>query len=104
MNIDKHIKNGTLVPWEEARKKLFTKAEIIELDRKHRLRSSLRRLREQREKLGMTQEELAKKSGIPRTTITKIETGYQNTSIGKLMQLAEAMDLEVEVKFVKSKK
>lgn len=33
------------------------------------------RLREAREKIGMTQEELAQKSGVSRTTISMLENG-----------------------------
>ena len=55
-------------------------------------------LRKKREELGMSQEELAKKSRVPRTTITKVESGNRNATLRTLMSLAEAMGTTFEVR------
>jgi transcriptional regulator with XRE-family HTH domain len=55
-------------------------------------------LRNKREKLGLTQEKLAELSNIPRTTITKVESGSRNATIQTLMSLAQAMGSTFEVK------
>lgn len=53
-----------------------------------------------RKKLGLTQQQLANKSGIDRTVITKIETGARNTTLNSLMMFAEAMDKKMRISFV----
>jgi DNA-binding XRE family transcriptional regulator len=55
-------------------------------------------LRKKREELGMSQEELAKKANVPRTTITKVESGNRNATLRTLMALAEAMGTTFEVR------
>lgn len=57
-------------------------------------------LRETRKKLGLSQEELSTKSGIPRPTISKIESGDRNVGIETLMSLAKAMGKQVEIRLV----
>lgn len=64
------------------------------------IRIASRYIKEKRLELGYTQEILSKKANIPRTTISKIESGYQNVSILKLMQLADAMDMKIEIALV----
>ena len=53
-----------------------------------------------RQNLGFTQQELAKKAQIPRTTITKIESGNRNSTIDTLMRLAQAMGKRLELTLV----
>lgn len=53
-----------------------------------------------RQELGLTQADIAQKSGIDRSTIAKIETGSRNTTIGSLLILAEAMDKKLKINFV----
>ena len=55
------------------------------------------RLKEIREEKGITQEELEKKSGVSRQTISAIENNdaYQ-AKVGTLMALAKAMDTTVD--------
>ena len=55
------------------------------------------KIKEWRELLGMTQEELAKKSGISRTTISALENGEdKNTSSKTLLAIAAALGTTVE--------
>lgn len=55
------------------------------------------KIKELREELKMTQEELAQKSGISRQTISSIETGkYENVLVGTLAAIASALDTTVD--------
>jgi len=55
--------------------------------------------KEAREKAGMTQEELAQKANINRTTLSRIETGVRNATVGTLMKLSQAMELDMKISF-----
>jgi DNA-binding XRE family transcriptional regulator len=55
-------------------------------------------LRNKRQELGLSQDELAKKAHVPRTTITKVESGNRNATLRTLMSLAEAMGTTFEVR------
>lgn len=55
------------------------------------------KIKERREELRMTQEELAAKSGLSRQTISSIETGkYDNVTVGTLAAIATALDTTVD--------
>jgi mRNA interferase RelE/StbE len=49
-----------------------------------------------REYRGMTQEALAKEVGVTKTTISEIETGRKQGSIGTLKAIANALDLDID--------
>jgi transcriptional regulator with XRE-family HTH domain len=53
---------------------------------------------------GMTQMELAEKSGISQADICRLEKGTRNPSIALLKRLAEAMDSTLRIEFVPRKK
>ena len=53
---------------------------------------------------GMTQMELAEKSGISQADICRLEKGTRNPSIALLKRLAEAMDSTLRIEFVHRKK
>lgn len=57
-------------------------------------------LRKKRETLGLTQEKLAEMSKLPRTTITKVESGSRNATLQTLMMMAQAMGKNVELKLL----
>ena len=61
---------------------------------------SLMQIRSMRKKSGLTQEKLSSKSGVPRTTIAKIESGSRNATIDTLMKLASAMNKKLEINLV----
>jgi DNA-binding XRE family transcriptional regulator len=67
-----------------------------EIEEGRKYYETLYALREKREKLGMTQEDLAKKTGIPRETINKIESGRRNPTLDKLITITNAMDMEIK--------
>ena len=49
---------------------------------------------------GMTQIELAEKSGISQADICRLEKGTRNPSIALLKRLAEAMDSTLRIEFI----
>ncbi len=52
-----------------------------------------------RESVGMTQEQLSKKSGIPQSFISLIENGKANPSIKVLKKLAEGLGMRLIIDF-----
>lgn len=58
------------------------------------------KIKEYREKLGMTQEQLAKKSGISRATISALEKGAARaTSTKTLDKIAQALGTTIDAIF-----
>jgi DNA-binding XRE family transcriptional regulator len=57
-------------------------------------------LKKIRQKIGLTQSQLATRASVPRTTISKIESGNYNPTIHTLMRLATAMNKRLEVRFL----
>ena len=51
-----------------------------------------------REAAGLTQRELAERSGVPQSTIARIERGY--TSIDTLSKIAFALNKRVKISFI----
>lgn len=98
------MKKKNLITIEEYIKKNFTSEDVKEIERVANQRMALREIKELREKYGYSQDILSIKSGIPRSTISKIETGKRNVSISKLVQIANALDRDLEIRFVKRKK
>ena len=46
---------------------------------------------------GMTQEQLAKRAGIPRSNITRFESGNYNPSLELLVRIAAALGMSLQV-------
>ena len=57
-------------------------------------------LKNTRKLLGLTQQELAQKSHIPRATVAKIENGHRNTTIKTMLSLADAMGKKIQISWV----
>ena len=55
------------------------------------------RLKMLREKAGLSVEELAEKSGIPRRTLFNWESGERSASIEQFPQLAEALKVKIRL-------
>ena len=60
-------------------------------------------LRERREALKVTQEQLAELSGVGLRTLKAIETGKGNPTIDTLTKLAEVLGLELKLEIRKAK-
>jgi alanine racemase len=64
----------------------------------HRIQKDLvSSLKNARLDFGLTQQQLAKKTGIPRTTISKIEAGFRNTTLNTMLDLAKAVNLDLRL-------
>ena len=53
------------------------------------------RLRELRQALGISQEELAFRAGLHRTYVSSAERGQRNVSLVNLEKLSEALEIEI---------
>ena len=49
---------------------------------------------------GLTQKELAKRTGINQADISKLENGTRNPTINLLKRLADGMDMNLRIEFV----
>lgn len=54
-----------------------------------------------RKALGITQAELARRTGIPRTNITRFESGSYNPSLEMMVRIAAALGMKLEIGLVK---
>lgn len=53
-------------------------------------------IKEKRKALGLTQEELSEKAGVPRQTISSLESGAQtNTTTATLSKIAAALECKI---------
>ena len=53
-----------------------------------------------RKEKGITQQEIADRTGIKRTNVARIESGRNAPTIEVLVKLAAALDMELEIRFV----
>ena len=67
---------------------------------KERLKSIGTNIKMARTMMGLSQEELAKRSGIGRRTITDIELGKINSSLGTLFKLCDALQMHLDIRFI----
>ena len=63
----------------------------------------IRAILDARTSQNLTQEDLAKKTGINRSEISKLENGTRNPSIKLLQKLASGLNMHLELKFVPNK-
>ena len=78
----------------------FTPEERLMMEVEVKKYDMLVMLRKLRKKLGLTQAKLADIADVPRTTITKIESGSYNPTIETLSKIATALNKKLEIKFV----
>ncbi len=95
------MKRNKLIPWVEFERKNFTKEQLKKIHKVAEKNIVLRRLKEARKIMGVSQYELSVRSGIPRSAISEIENGKRNVSVAKLSKLADALDTELEISFVR---
>ena len=55
---------------------------------------------ESRDKLGISQKELAEKSGLTQANISKIESGGSHPTIDSLRKIADALDKRLSITFL----
>ena len=90
---------ATAIPLKKWNKNISTaERKFIEAEKKYY--NLVVTLKKKREKLGLTQEKLAKIAKVPRTTITKIESGSRNTTLQTLIAIAQAMGKNLELRLV----
>lgn len=82
--------------WENG-KRVFEREEF---DVYHKLATNLIEAREEKH---MTQRQLAEACGVYQADISKIERGLANPSVSTLNKLAEAMNMELNVIFVRTR-
>ena len=60
-----------------------------------------RLIRQCRKEQGLTQKELAQKMGLSESTVTKYEKGKQNLSLETVQSIVDALELKLEIYFIK---
>lgn len=56
------------------------------------------KLRELRQKIGLTQQQLAERAKLPRATVVKVESGKRNATLETLLLMAQAMGKDLEIR------
>ena len=73
---------------------------IIEVEQRDTRHSVIEQYVQCRKLKGMTQAELAKRAGIPRSNITRFESGNYNPSLEQLVRIAAALGMMLQVQLV----
>ena len=73
---------------------------IIEVEQKSTRRSVIEQYVRCRKVQGMTQEELAKRVGVPRSNITRFESGSYNPSLELLVRIAAALGMALQIQLI----
>ena len=90
-----YIKKNT-IPWSEFSKD-FTDEQNRMVESEIAYYDALQSLKKTRTEQGLTQADLAKKASMPRTTITKVESGSYNPTLQTLMNMAAAMGKRIKI-------
>lgn len=87
---------------EDLKKEYIEKKSDIKdfYDQEERRLKTAVKVMELRGQYHLSQRNLAEKAGVPQSTIARIENGSVNTSVGMLGKIANAVDKELEVKFI----
>jgi len=96
IKIQKLIDNGNLISYKSKYEALPEEEKNLVMERVEYY-DSLYALRDAREKLGFSQEDLASRTGLSRATINRIESGSKNFTYDKFIRVAHALDLNVNV-------
>lgn len=73
---------------------------LIEAEQKSTRQSVIEQYVRYRKLQGMTQADLAKRTGIPRTNITRFESGNYNPSLEMLVRIATALGMTLQVQLI----
>ena len=55
-----------------------------------------------RKKIGITQAELARRAGVPRTNITRFESGSYNPSLEMMVRIAAALGKKLQIELTEN--
>lgn len=70
---------------------------VIEVEQKSVRQSVVEQYVRSRKMQGLTQAELAKRAGVPRSNITRFESGNYNPSLEMMVRIAEALGMTLQV-------
>ena len=73
---------------------------VIEVEQRDTRHSVIEQYVQCRKLQGMTQAELAKRAGIPRSNITRFESGNYNPSLEQLVRIAAALGMMLQVQLI----
>ncbi len=70
---------------------------VIEVEQKSVRQSVAEQYVRSRKMQGLTQAKLAKRAGVPRSNITRFESGNYNPSLEMMVRIAEALGMTLQV-------
>ena len=70
---------------------------VIEMEQKNTRRSVIEQYVQCRKMQGITQAELARRAGLPRSNITRFESGNYNPSLELLVRIAAALGMSLQM-------
>nr|WP_294469523.1 helix-turn-helix transcriptional regulator [uncultured Sellimonas sp.] len=73
---------------------------LIEMEQKSTRQSIVEQYVQCRKMQGLTQAELAKKAGVPRSNITRFESGNYNPSLELLVRIAAALGMTLQMRLI----
>ena len=70
---------------------------LIEVEQKNTRQSVIEQYVQCRKTQGITQAELARRAGLPRSNITRFESGSYNPSLELLVRIAAALGMKIQL-------
>ena len=77
---------------------------VIEVEQKSVRQSVIEQYVRSRKMQEITQAELAKRAGVPRSNITRFESGNYNPSLEMMVRIAEALGMTLQVQLTAKEK
>lgn len=75
----------------------FSSKEVFKLvQKKYHKTETLKRIKLLRENLDYTQEQFSEFIGVPYSTYTKMETGFQNITLSKMIVISEKLNVTID--------
>lgn len=76
---------------------------VIEAEQRNTRKSVIEQYVRCRKMQGITQSELAKRAGVPRSNITRFESGNYNPSLELLVRIAAALEMTLQMQLTAKK-
>lgn len=76
---------------------------VIEAEQRNTRKSVIEQYVRCRKMQGITQAELAKRAGVPRSNITRFESGNYNPSLELLVRIAAALEMTLQMQLTAKK-